>query len=150
MAERVFSASSAEYARGWVTPRTRDHGADFIGRLDVGTGFARTRLVVLGQAKCESLSAPTGGNHIARTVARLRRGSIGVYVTTSYFSASVQLEVIEDEYPIVLIHGRQVAEVLLQMMFERGLVEVHPILEELDAQYPSRISHRRPSEILLD
>ena len=50
---------------------------DFVGRLDVGSGHSTAKLVVLGQAKCEKLQSATGGNHIARTVARLRRGWIG-------------------------------------------------------------------------
>lgn len=58
---------------GWITSATSDGGADFYGRLDVGSGFGQAKLIVLGQAKCESFSSPTGGNHIARTVARLRR-----------------------------------------------------------------------------
>jgi Restriction endonuclease AspBHI N-terminal/Restriction endonuclease len=150
VAEHLFRSAGNDYARGWITPRSGDHGADFVGRLDIGLGFAKTRLVVLGQAKCEKPSLPTGGRHIARTAARLRRGWIGVYVTTSFFSRPVQAEVIEDEYPLVLINGLQLAEILREMMFERGLKSVQPILEELEASYESRISFRRPSEILLD
>ena len=101
--------SGMSYVRGWITPRSADGGADFIGRLDVGPGLGGTKLVLLGQAKCERTNAPTGGNHIARTVARLRRGWIGAYVTTSFFSRAVQAEVIDDEYPIMLMGGSQVA-----------------------------------------
>ncbi len=71
-------------------------------------------------------------------------------MTTSFFSRAVQAEVIEDEYPLVLIHGLQLAQTLDEMMFERGLSSVLPILKELEAAYPSRISFRRPAEILLD
>ena len=39
--------------------------------MDIGTGFGSAKVIVLGQAKCESLDSPTGGNHIARTVAKL-------------------------------------------------------------------------------
>lgn len=146
--ESVLRDSGSEYMRGWITPKSGDHGADFVGRLDVGTGFAKTRLVVLGQAKCEKPTSPTGGRDIARTAARLRRGWLGAYVTTSFFSRPVQEEVIEDEYPLILINGLQIAESLLQIMFERGLTKVEPILEEIESEYPARISYRRPSEIL--
>lgn len=84
--QEILARQGAIYREGWVTPPSSDHGADFVGRLDLGHGFASTKVVVLGQAKCEKLDAPTGGVHIARTVARLRRGWIGAYVTTSYFS----------------------------------------------------------------
>ena len=59
---------------GWVTSPGSAGGADFIGRLDVGEGFGAAKLVVLGQAKCEALDSPTGGNQIARTVAQLKLG----------------------------------------------------------------------------
>jgi AspBHI-like restriction endonuclease/restriction endonuclease len=103
VAERVLRGHGADYQPGWVTPASSDGGADFVGRLDVGDGFARAPLVVLGQAKCEQ--GATSGLHLARTVARLRRGWLGVFVTTSYFSLPTQREVLEDQYPLVLIHG---------------------------------------------
>ena len=142
--------SGMSYVRGWITPRSADGGADFIGRLDVGPGLGGTKLVLLGQAKCERTNAPTGGNHIARTVARLRRGWIGAYVTTSFFSRAVQAEVIDDEYPIMLMGGSQVASSVEKAMFERGLRDVDAFLDELDAQYEGRVRFRQPSEILLD
>ncbi len=149
VAERVLGKGGSQYRTGWLTPSSSDGGADFIGRLDVGTDFSRTKLIVLGQAKCEKLDRPTGGNHIGRTVARLRRGWIGVYVTTSYFSEAVQREVYEDDYPIVLINGRRVAEELEALSYESGK-SVAAILDKIDAEYEHRIEHRDPREILHD
>jgi hypothetical protein len=146
----LVSASGVDYVRGWLTPRSADGGADFIGRLDIGQGLGGTKLVMLGQAKCEKPSAPTSGTHIARTVARLRRGWIGAYVTTSFFSRPVQAEVIEDEYPIMLIGGRQVASTVERVMFELGERDVASFLNRLDGQYEDRVRFRQPSEILLD
>lgn len=85
IAERVLRSASADYRHGWISRGSGDRGWDFVGRLDVRSGFARTRLVVLGQAKCERVGAATGGVAVARTVARLRRGWLGVYVTTGFF-----------------------------------------------------------------
>lgn len=146
----VVTTSGMDYVRGWITPRSADGGADFVGRLDVGQGLGGTRLVLLGQAKCEKASAPTSGTHIARTVARLRRGWIGAYVTTSFFSKPVQAEVIDDEYPIMLLGGRQVASTVEKIMFELGANKVEAFLGELDKQYDDRVRFRQPSEILLD
>lgn len=146
--ERLIVDSGAQYRHGWVTQNSGDGGADFVGRVDVGTGFARTRLVLLGQAKCEKPDAPTGGNHIARTVARLKRGWIGAYVTTSYFSEPVQLEVIEDEYPIMLVNGLQVARAVLAMARDAGCVDVLKFLKDFDAAVSAAIHLKRPEEIL--
>jgi hypothetical protein len=150
VAAQVLSSSGTVYREGWITPGSGDHGTDFVGRLTIGSGFASVKLVVLGQAKCEALTSPTGGVHIARTVARLRRGWIGAYVTTSYFSEPVQREVFEDQYPLVLVHGRDVAQTAMQLAHESGHKEVDAYLSTLDVRYESLISHRRPEEILFD
>jgi hypothetical protein len=54
LAEPVLRGQGPDYRPGWVAPPSSDGGADFVGRFDVGDGFARARLVVLGQAKCET------------------------------------------------------------------------------------------------
>lgn len=149
VAKRIFSTSSGKYIEGWITPKSSDGGSDFIGRLDLGTGFSKVKLVILGQAKCEKLNAPTNGRDIARTVARLKRGWIGVYVTTSYFSSSVQREIIDDEYPILLVHGLRLATEVLAICHELGYLEIEDLLSNLDSDYDQKIQTRRPEEILL-
>ncbi|ADT92575.1 hypothetical protein Sbal678_0376 [Shewanella baltica OS678] len=149
IAERVIDRELGIYQKGWVTQGSGDGGADFIGKVTLGSGFSKVELIVLGQAKCESLNTPTGGNHIARTVARLKRGWLGVYVTTSYFSDSVQREVIEDKYPIVLIHGRRLAEEVAKIVYEsEAYSNVTEFLIAMDAVYPSRLKQRQAEEIL--
>ncbi|MCT8864124.1 restriction endonuclease [Shewanella xiamenensis] len=149
IAERVIDRELGIYQKGWVTQGSGDGGADFIGKVTLGSGFSKVELIVLGQAKCESLNTPTGGNHIARTVARLKRGWLGVYVTTSYFSDSVQREVIEDKYPIILIHGRRLAEEVAKLVYEsEAYSNVAEFLIAMDAVYPSRLKQRQAEEIL--
>lgn len=142
--------SGAQYHRGWLTPGGGDGGLDFVGRLDVGEGFARTKLVVLGQAKCERIDTPTGGNHLARTVARLRRGWLGAYVTTSFFSQAVQKEVFEDQYPLLLLNGRQLAAEALRMQLSGGYPTLSSFLDYVDANYEAQVSARDPEEVLWD
>ncbi len=136
------------YQHGWITKGSSDGGADFVGRLDVGNGLACAKIIVLGQAKCESPSTPTGGNHIARTVARLRRGWIGVYVTTSYFSEPVQREVLEDRYPIILINGLKLAEEILVLLNEEGFTNLDEYLKSIDDKHHQNIEAKNPEEIL--
>jgi len=149
VAARILKSAGA-YRTGWITPASSDGGADFVGRLDIGSELARVKLVVLGQAKCESPDSPTGGNHIARTVARLRRGWIGVYVTTSYFSDPVQREVIEDKYPIVLVDGLRLAIEVETAAFEQGITEIGDLLRYIDGQLEGIIVKRDPEEILFE
>jgi hypothetical protein len=145
----ILTENGASCREGWITPPSSDGGSDFVGRLDLGRGFAQVKLIVLGQAKCEQPATPTGGNHIARTVARLRRGWVGVYVTTSHFSESVQREIIEDQYPIILVHGLELARTVLLLANKKGS-SVRDFLLELDSRYESLVRNRRPEEILLD
>ena len=149
VAERVIGRDLGIYRKGWLTAAGSDGGADFIASIELGSEFSSAKLIVLGQAKCESLTTATGGNHIARTVARLKRGWLGVYVTTSYFSAPVQQEVIEDRYPIVLIHGKRVAKEVAQIVHESDSYDtVGQFLDEVTSAYESRIRQRQPEEIL--
>jgi len=147
---KILKDSSDGYSEGWITPASSDGGADFYGRLEIGNGFGKAKLIVLGQAKCEAPNTPTGGNHIARTVARLRRGWIGVYVTTSFFSEPVQREIIEDEYPIMLINGLKLAQTLLKIMHDDGYSDLKKYLDDLDSQYEKLIQIRRPDELLFE
>ena len=149
IAEKVISDSTRKYQKGWITQKGSDGGVDFVGRIDIGEGFGKTKLVVLGQAKCESLDTPTGGNHIARTVARLRRGWLGVYVTTSYFSDSVQKEIINDKYPILLINGKKIAEELIKMQTLRGFKTIDKLLLDIDSTYDSRVKNNQIEDVLL-
>lgn len=148
VAEHLLRPNATRYFQGWITPPSGDGGADFIARMDVGMGFSTSRLVLLGQAKCQLPTTATSGKDIARTVARLRRGWVGVFVTTSFFSKNTQVEVYDDEYPLVMINGRQLAEAVSQIMAERGLSDIQDLLKQVDYGYGDRIEVRNPSEIL--
>lgn len=148
--ESMVRGSGASYRRGWLTRGTGDGGLDFVGRLDIGDGLSGTKLVVLGQAKCEKIDAPTGGVHVARTVARLRRGWVGAYVTTSFFSESVQREVYEDQYPVLLLNGTGLATEVVKLKLAGGFASVDKFLEHVDADYEAQVSNRRPEEVLWD
>ncbi len=146
----VINSNGHSYKEGWITPSASDGGADFIGRLDVGSDLASAKIIVLGQAKCEDPTKTTNGMHIARTVARLRRGWIGAYVTTSYFSEPVQREVLEDKYPIILINGDRIAKELLEVMYKDGFSNIEDVLKSIDDSYDANVMARDPEEILYE
>lgn len=154
VAEDVLSQNGGRYRLGWITRPSGDRGADFYGRLDVGIGFSTARITVLGQAKCAPPGQAAGGVAIARTAARLRRGWIGVFVTTGCFSEQAQEEISEDEYPLIMIHGLRVAESVHRLLAQKGTrvtdSSVKSLLNEVLAGYPARIHHRLPSELLVD
>ena len=145
--EHMLSESGIRVVPGWITSRSSDGGIDFVLRMDIDQGLSGTKIVILGQAKCEKPDTPTNGQHIARTVARLKRGWIGAYVTTSYFSSSVQLEVMDDHYPIMLINGKKLAETINDIIIKNGM-SLPEYLQMLDKEYEQCILNRRADDIL--
>ena len=147
--ESIFREQQIHYQSGWITQAGGDGGIDFVGAIDVDpVGVLKSsKQVVLGQAKCEKLNASTSGLHIARLAARLRRGWIGVYVTTSYFSQAVQREVLVDRYPVVLVDGARVASIVRRHLSDNGL-SLSVFLDSLSDQYVSRLGFGDPEAIL--
>ncbi|HNV10177.1 MAG TPA: restriction endonuclease [Propionibacteriaceae bacterium] len=148
VAEHVLTAGGARYQQGWLTRAGGDGGMDFVGRLDVGNTSSQAPLVVLGQAKCVDPGSIISPDQVARVVARLRRGWIGVFVTTGSFSQQAQVEIVDDEYPIVLIPGRSLAEAVRQLAEQGHRGDVSALLNTALADYSGAITNRRPSEIL--
>ena len=83
-------------------------------------------------------------------MARLKRGWIGAYVTTSFFSEPLQREIMEDQYPLLMINGLELAREVLILLERSGLANLADYLRQLDAEYLLRISARAPEEILAD
>lgn len=94
----VLDAQGGAYSEQWLTRSGGDGGLDFVGRLDVGKGVGASPLVVLGQAKCIRPDSSISPDQVARLVARLRRGWVGVFVTTGVFSQQAQVEIVDDAF----------------------------------------------------
>ncbi len=148
IAAQTFERAGAKYHRGWLTRAGGDGGMDFVGRLDAGSREASTPLVVLGQAKCVNPSSSISPDEVARVVARLRRGWIGVFVTTGVFSKQAQVEVIDDEYPVVLIPSALLVREVLHLAELAYEGDVQAALDAASAGYEHDVTFRRPEEIL--
>jgi len=146
---QILGGSGARYHDGWLTRPGGDGGVDFVGRLDVGTAANNTPLVVLGQAKCVMPTSSISPDQVARVVARLRRGWIGVFVTTGIFSKQAQIEVIDDQYPLILVDGRTLAEQVLRMAAADHDGDLDALLTSITTDYDVAVTYRRPDEILL-
>lgn len=149
VAQEIFREQGVTYKAGWITQGGGDGGFDFVGSIDLDPAgiLKSSRQVVLGQAKCEKLDRPTNGLHIARLAARLRRGWVGIYVTTSYFSMPVQREILTDRYPVILIDGARVATVVRKYLIDHGVL-LPDLLDELSEIYEDRIGFGDPDSVL--
>ncbi len=135
--------------RGWITKRSGDGGVDFVCRLDLGSDFSRTPLVVLGQAKCESIRSAVSGKDLARIVARLHRGWLGVFVTTGVYSLSSQRELHEDNYPVILINGKRMARELRNLLNIED-ISLTDLLNRESFWYGKNLQPLNPERILED
>lgn len=145
--KKVIEENGATCTPGWITKKSSDGGVDYISRIDIGNdSLSGIRIIVLGQAKCTSPASATNGRDIARVVARLKRGWVGAFVTTSYYTKNVQIEVNEDQYPIMLINGLKVAEIVEKELFDNKL-SLNAYLDDLESKY--EINYCPPEEIML-
>jgi len=69
-------------------------------------------------------------------------------VTTGSFSEPVQREVIDDEYPLLLVRGLRVAQVVHRLIQDSGSHFAKSFLDEVDAIYKRQVARQRPEEIL--
>lgn len=148
VAAEVLRESGARYKEGWLSRSSGDGGVDFIGRIDMGSLAASTPVVVLGQAKCILPSSSVSPEQVARVVARLRRGWIGVYVTTGSFSKQAQIEIIDDQYPVVLVSGGTLASTVRRMAEASYGGDLDALLQATVEKYAGAITHRRPEEVI--
>lgn len=148
VAAHALGGSGSVYRDGWLTRAGGDGGVDFVGRLDVGSPSSNTPLVVLGQARCVAPRSSVGADQVARVVARLRRGWIGVFVTTGVFSKQAQIEIIDDQYPLVLINGRSLVDHVVRMAATDYGDDLDALLRDTASEYETAVTHRRPEEIL--
>ncbi len=129
---------------GWVTKASGDGGYDYVLRIDIGNhGLSQVRQVVLGQAKCYERNNGVSGKDVDRIIARLKRGWLAAFVTTSYFTNATQQEILEDNYPILLITGKQVAEIVNKELYRKN-ISLDKYLESLNMEQ----EYKNPEDIL--
>ena len=148
VASEVLRESGARYRDGWLSRSSGDGGVDFVGRIDMGPTVGSTPVVVLGQAKCIQPSTSISPEQVARVVARLRRGWIGIYVTTGSFSKQAQAEIIDDQYPVVLIAGGSLAATVRRMAQASYGGDLQALLRSTVESYADSITYRRPEEVI--
>lgn len=143
-----FMDNNIKYLNGYITKGSGDKGIDFISRIDIGQDISCIKLIVIGQAKCQS--STINSKDIARTIAKLKRNYVGAFVTNSIFSQQTQEEILEDQYPLIMINGNKIAELTNKYILDssRDLNKLQEYLDNLDEQYESYKSNIRPDDII--
>lgn len=96
------------------TKSTGDGGFDFYGTFKLPEPLAY-EISFLGEVKRYAANTVVDPKSVSRLVARLSRKQYGIFVTTSYFSNQAQREVLEDDYPVHLMSGIDLASMVLQL-----------------------------------
>ncbi|MEV0971234.1 restriction endonuclease [Microtetraspora glauca] len=116
-----------------VTPRSRDGGRDAIGEYMLGPDGDRVAVEFALEAKCYAADNSVGVKDVARLISRIRHRQFGVFVTTSFFNKQVYEEVRTDAHPIIMICGRDIADVLRR----HGYGDIEALQAWLDRHFPA-------------
>jgi short-subunit dehydrogenase len=81
-------------------------------------------------------------------VARLKRGWIGAYVTTSFFSERSQQEISEDKYPLLAVNGLELAKQTLKLVENNRAATVVDFLTTLDKTFSDNVEKKKPEDVL--
>jgi hypothetical protein len=71
------------------------------------------------------------------------------YITTGYFSEPIQTEILQDRYPILLVHGRRLAEELEKRMLELATDDVAKVLTDIERAHGTLTDIADPDQLLL-
>ena len=116
-----------------VTRPSRDGGRDAVGRYRIGQPQNCVTVDFAMEAKCYKPSSGLGVEVISRLISRLRHRQFGMLVTTSYLGDQAYKEVVEDEHPIVVCSGGDLANLLI---VQRDLTSGEAVKHWLEVAYP--------------
>ena len=103
-----------------ITRGVVDGGRDAVGRYLIGLEADPVYAEFSLEAKCynpgigSESSNTVGVKEVARLISRIRHRQFGVLVTTSVIARQAYQEVRSDRHPVVLIAGRDIAEILIK------------------------------------
>lgn len=121
---------------------------NFVVRMDVRRdGLSRIRVPIIGHAHCVHPTQVVRNEDINQLYDRVSPGWITAYVTTSFFSESAQREIQTCGYSILLISGKEVAQIVYGKLFANKLT-LEEYLDSLEEKY--RFNNREPVEIMTE
>jgi hypothetical protein len=94
-----------ELTRPW-----RDGGRDALGTYRIGIGAGHVDVEFALEAKCHASTNGVGVKPLSRLISRLRHRQFGILVTTSFLSSQAYQELVDDNHPVVVISGADIAE----------------------------------------
>lgn len=118
-----------------VTRPSRDGGRDGIGRYRIGQPQNCITVDFAIEAKCHSPDNGLGVRVLARLISRLRHRQFGMLITTSFLGDQAYDELVEDQHPIVVCAGGDIAQLLIE---RAGLSSRATTIVWLNQTYPHK------------
>lgn len=128
----LWKMTAREAVTVTATRRSRDSGRDAYGTLALGPPGDRIHLDFALEAKCFRPDRGCGVRDTSRLVSRLRHRQFGVFVTTSYVGPDPYREIREDRHPLVILAGRDIAELLKH----QGMATEQGVKDWLNRNFP--------------
>lgn len=128
----LWKMTAREAVTVTATRRSRDSGRDAYGTLGIGPAGDRIHLDFSLEAKCYRPDRGCGVRDTSRLISRLRHRQFGVFVTTSFVGPDPYREIREDGHPLVILAGRDIAELLKQ----HGMATEQAVKDWLEANFP--------------
>ena len=66
------------------------------------------------EAKCYDPQNSNGVKLTSRLISRLKHRQFGYFVTTSFVAPQAYNEIIEDNHPVIIFSGRDIAKILIE------------------------------------
>lgn len=114
-----------------LTRPWRDGGRDALGKYRIGMDETGIMVDFALEAKCKLINNGSGVKETSRLISRLKYRQFGIFVTTSFVSEQAYREIIEDVHPVVVIAGRDIANILIHS----GINTIYLVEEWLKANF---------------
>jgi len=114
VAAEIWRMSTALPMSFEMTRRYRDGGRDAVGHLDLGPIGDQIHLTFALEAKLYNPKARVGVRATSRLISRLKHREFGVLVTTAPLDKQAYTELRQDEHPVVVLSGHDIAETLIR------------------------------------
>lgn len=111
-AARIAEMMLGPGTKSEVTRAVRDGGRDALGTFRIGGSENGIDIAFAIEAKCYSPTNSVGVKELSRLISRIRHREFGVLVTTSFVSTQAYQEIKEDGHPIIILSGRDIANIL--------------------------------------
>lgn len=142
-AARIFQMMDQRVIIDEITRGVVDGGRDAVGRYLLGLPDDPVYAEFALEAKCYSPGIggtklnTVGVKETSRLISRIRHRQFGVLVTTSAVSRQAYNEVRDDRHPIILISGRDIAELLIKTGFNTA----ESVQSFLTAEFSGEVTH---------